>query len=135
MAGLKLRFLRFPSEAVVHGAGSVQRLQEQVIKTHQAGGKVYFLGLLDLPRDVWDSFLGSRCGVSYSDLDFYRRTRVLRWRNFRMGPTLLLHSGGSTCLSEFYCMRYCTTTLASAGLVVQPAATVCTATVSEVPAA
>jgi len=29
-------------------------------------------------------------------------------------------------------MRYCTTTLASAGLVVQPAAAVCTATVSEV---
>src|SRR5437879_2359848 len=30
-----------------------------------------------------------------------------------------------------YCMRYCTTTLASAGLVVQPAAAVCTNTCSE----
>ena len=34
-----------------------------------------------------------------------------------------------------HCMRYCTTTLASAGLVVQPAAAVCTAMVSEAPAA
>ena len=36
---------------------------------------------------------------------------------------------------ERYCMRYCTTTLASAGLVVQPLAAVCTATVSDAPAA
>jgi len=76
----------FPSEAVVHGAGSVQRLQEQVIKTHQAGGKVYFLGLLDLPRDVWDSFLGSRCGVSYSELDFYRAHASAPVAKFQDGP-------------------------------------------------
>ena len=36
---------------------------------------------------------------------------------------------------ECYCIRYCTTTLASAGLVVQPLAAVCTATVSDEPAA
>ena len=63
----------FPSEAVVHGAGAVQLLQEQVTRAHQAGGKVYFLGLLDSPREVWDSFLGARCGVPYSELDYYRR--------------------------------------------------------------
>jgi len=34
-----------------------------------------------------------------------------------------------------YCMRYCTTTLPSAGLVPQPAAAVCTATVRDAPAA
>lgn len=33
-----------------------------------------------------------------------------------------------------HCMRYWTVTLASAGLVVQPAAAVCTATVSDAPA-
>src|ERR1700686_2103515 len=66
------RVFAFPSEAVVHGAGAVQLLREKIIKTREAGGKIYFLSLLDVPQDVWDSFLGSRCGVPYSELDFYR---------------------------------------------------------------
>jgi hypothetical protein len=77
------RVFAFPSEAVVDGATSVQRLHEQVIKTHQAGGKVYFLDLLDMPQGVWDSFLGSRCGVPYSALDFYRAHASAPLANFQ----------------------------------------------------
>lgn len=80
------RVFAFPSEAVVHGAGAVQLLQEKVIKTRKAGGKIYFLSLLDIPRDVWDSFLGSRCGVPYSGLDFYRAHSSAPVATFQNGP-------------------------------------------------
>lgn len=76
----------FPSEAVVHGPDSVKLLQERVTKTHKAGGKIYFLALLDLPQTAWDSFLGSRCGVPYSEMDFYRAHSTVRVAKFRNGP-------------------------------------------------
>jgi len=76
----------FPTEAVVHGAGSVQLLNEKVTETHKAGGKIYFLALLDNPREFWDSYLGSRCGVPYSELDFYRAHSSVRVATFKNGP-------------------------------------------------
>ena len=76
----------FPTEAVVHGAGSVQLLDEKVTETHKAGGKIYFLALLDNPREFWDSYLGSRCGVPYSELDFYRTHSSARIATFQNGP-------------------------------------------------
>ena len=33
---------------------------------------MYFLGVIDVPKKDWDSFLGSRCGVPFSDMDFDR---------------------------------------------------------------
>jgi hypothetical protein len=80
------RVFAFPSEAVVHGAGAVQLLQERIMETRKAGGKIYFLSLLDIPRDVWDSFLGSRCGVPYSELDFYRAHSSAPVTTFQNGP-------------------------------------------------
>ncbi len=76
----------FPSEAVVHGAGTVRLLHQRVIETQKAGGKIYFLALLDDPQRVWDSFLGSRCGVPYSEMDFYRAHSTVRVATFQNGP-------------------------------------------------
>ena len=75
----------FPTEAVVHGPRAVQALHERVIETHKAGGKIYFLALLDVPPGVWDSFLGSRCGVPYSEMDFYRAHAAVRVATFQNG--------------------------------------------------
>lgn len=36
------------------------------------------LSLLDTPRPAWDAFLGTRCGVPYSELDFYREHSKVR---------------------------------------------------------
>ena len=72
------RFISFPTEAVLHGFDSVTELREAVRDTQRIGGRVYFLSLLDVPRASWDSFLGTRCGVPYSELDFYREHSKLR---------------------------------------------------------
>jgi hypothetical protein len=65
-------FLSFPSEAVFFGPDSVSRLRKAVEKTQASGGRIYFLGILDEPELVWESFLGLRCGVPYSALNTYR---------------------------------------------------------------
>jgi hypothetical protein len=65
-------FISFPTEAVVFGPDSVSRLRNAVEKTQVSGGRIYFLGILDVPEPVWESFLGLRCGVPYSALNSYR---------------------------------------------------------------
>ncbi|MGB2676660.1 MAG: hypothetical protein WAN12_06220 [Candidatus Acidiferrum sp.] len=62
----------FPGEAAVYGSAATSHLHNAIVKTQKVGGRVFFLGLLELPKDSWDSFLASRCGVPYSDLDLYR---------------------------------------------------------------
>lgn len=71
-------FISFPSEAVLNGAESVVHLREAVGETQRRGGRVYFLSLLDVPQNTWDSFLGSRCGVPYSELGSYRTHSRIR---------------------------------------------------------
>ncbi|HTQ62320.1 MAG TPA: hypothetical protein VMI32_18990 [Candidatus Solibacter sp.] len=66
------QFMSFPSEAVFNGIDSVAHLRDAVETTEKRGGRVYFLSILDEPRDAWDSFLGSRCGVPYAEFDSYR---------------------------------------------------------------
>jgi hypothetical protein len=68
----------FPSEAVFYGSAATAHLREAVIKAQNAGGRVFFLSILDTPKDSWDSFLASRCGVPYSDLDLYRAHSTTR---------------------------------------------------------
>jgi hypothetical protein len=65
-------FISFPTEAMVFGPDAVSRLRNAVEKTQVSGGRIYFLGILDVPEPVWESFLGSRCGVPYSALNIYR---------------------------------------------------------------
>lgn len=68
----------FPSEASEFGPTTTSHLRDAILKTQSSGGRVFFLSLLDLPRDSWDPFLASRCGVPYSDLDLYRARSVTR---------------------------------------------------------
>ena len=66
------QYMDFTSEAVSHGRDATTHLREAILKTLQNGGRVYFLGVVDLPKQDRDSYLGSRCGVPFSDMDFYR---------------------------------------------------------------
>jgi hypothetical protein len=72
------RFISFPTEAVLHGFDSVAQLREAIRRTQRIGGRVYFLSLLDMPRATWNSSLGARCGVPYSEMDFYREHSRVR---------------------------------------------------------
>src|SRR5580704_3204723 len=72
------QLISFPTEAVLHGYGSVARLRDAISEAERRGGRVYFLSILDVPRESWDSFLGSRCGVPYSVMDSYRAHSRIR---------------------------------------------------------
>ncbi|HEY2547707.1 MAG TPA: hypothetical protein VGI46_16670 [Candidatus Acidoferrum sp.] len=72
------QFVSFPTEAVLHGLDSVAQLRDAVEGAQRRGGRVYFLSILDVSRKTWDSFLGSRCGVPYSEMDSYRTHSELR---------------------------------------------------------
>jgi len=72
------QFVSFPTEAVLHGLDSVAELRETVEAAQKRGGRVYFLSILDVSRKTWDSFLGARCGVPYSEFDSYRAHSEIR---------------------------------------------------------
>jgi hypothetical protein len=55
-------------------------LNKRLDEVQGAGGKVFFLGILDLPESAWNSFLTDRCGVPYGTLDAYRKAAApLKW--------------------------------------------------------
>lgn len=66
------KFIDFSAESVSYGTDAVARLNEAVRQAKQNGRRVYFIGVVDVPVKAWDSFYGSRCGVPFSELDFYR---------------------------------------------------------------
>jgi hypothetical protein len=72
------RFISFPTEAVINGIGVISHLRDAISYTERNGGRVYFLAVLDLPKPNWDAFLGSRCGVPYSEMDLYRAHSSIR---------------------------------------------------------
>ena len=72
------QYFSFTSNAATVGSRVISDLRNAVLKTQKAGGRVFFLSVLDLPKDSWDSFLGSRCGVYYSELDVYRSHSIVR---------------------------------------------------------
>jgi hypothetical protein len=71
-------FFSFPTEAQRDGIVAASHLRDLVSETSHKGGQIYFLGILDVPKTTWDSFLGSRCGVPYSALDVYRDHSSIR---------------------------------------------------------
>lgn len=83
-------FFPFMDMAVAYGDDTVKRMDDAIRSTQAAGGKVFFLGLIDLPKAVWDPFLAARCGIPYQVLDRYRAavhpTAQFKSRN---GPTYL----------------------------------------------
>jgi hypothetical protein len=62
----------FPTEAVQRGAAAREALDQAVDAARARGGRVYFLGILDMPRSQWDVFLGDRAGLPYDSLAPYR---------------------------------------------------------------
>jgi hypothetical protein len=84
------RFISFPTEAVTQGMGVMTHLREAISRAQKNGAKVYFLAVLDLPKSNWDAFLGSRCGVPYAEMDFYRaHSRILAKFSTREGEISL----------------------------------------------
>ncbi len=61
-------FLSFPSEAAMHGEAAVDILRAAIVSTRQRHGRVYFIGLLDLPRSDWEALLGRSFGVPYGSV-------------------------------------------------------------------
>lgn len=62
----------FPTTAVERGPGAREALDRAVLEAWQRGGRVWFIGVLDQPRDQWDVFLGNTVGVPYETLAPYR---------------------------------------------------------------
>ncbi|MGH9740763.1 MAG: hypothetical protein ACRD51_00255 [Candidatus Acidiferrum sp.] len=72
------QFMSFPSEAVLNGSDSVAHLHAAIEAAQKRGGRVYFLAILGDSKKTWNSFLGSRCGVPYSEFDSYREHSRIR---------------------------------------------------------
>jgi hypothetical protein len=83
-------YMDFTAESVSYGKDVTTRLNEAVLKTKERGGRVYFLGVVDLPKNAWDSYLGIRCGVPFSELDLYRAnsSAVAKFHNGSIDVTL-----------------------------------------------
>jgi hypothetical protein len=62
-----------PTQALQGAPLSISRLQDAVENTGRAGGKIFFLGVLDVPENEWKPFLGDRLKLPYSALAQYRR--------------------------------------------------------------
>jgi hypothetical protein len=61
-----------PTRTIHVGARTISELRQAVIRTEQRGGKVFFLGLLDIPASQWRlTFEGP--ALPYSEFDEYRR--------------------------------------------------------------
>jgi hypothetical protein len=71
-------FVPFMDVACVGGNRGPQIVDDAIRRTRAADGKVFFLGLLDLPKPTWDVFLGAHCGVPYERFDRYRSDAHLR---------------------------------------------------------
>ena len=76
--------------ATTDGIRILGEIEESIQKTRAAGGKVYFVGVLDVPKPTWEAFLGRRCGVPYETFEPYRNAaRVKATFTSRTGPTPL----------------------------------------------
>lgn len=73
-------FLSFPSEAIVERERALDQLRETIKDTNAKSGKVYFFGILDIPKKDWDPFFAQGCGIPYSALDDYRVHAKVRAR-------------------------------------------------------
>jgi len=84
------QFISFPTEAIAAREQVVDRLRAEAKETARKSGKIYFFGILDVPKAEWDSFFGERCGIPYSDLEEYRAHAKVRARYWdKHGESLL----------------------------------------------
>ena len=66
------RYLDLFMEAGSYGPGAMTHLRAAALQTKENGGRFYFIGVVDVSRNTWDSYLGSRCGLAFNDFDLYR---------------------------------------------------------------
>jgi hypothetical protein len=66
-----------PTEAQRSGLTTMSQLGGAVARTREAGGEVFFLGILDLSDREWKMLLGERRGLPYNQFDGYRRCAVI----------------------------------------------------------
>jgi hypothetical protein len=84
------QFFPYVDQAVIAGKTMLQELDDRIRSTRAAGGKVYFLGVLDIPKPTWDAFMERRCGVPYESFDRYRSSvRLITQFKSRTGLTPL----------------------------------------------
>jgi hypothetical protein len=80
----------FPTQAVAHGPAVTEHLRQEVERAWRRGGRVYFVGVLDQPPEVWRVFLGGRAGVPHSALAPYRaQARRVASYAYRRGTVVL----------------------------------------------
>lgn len=80
----------FPARMCVQRGAVESLLNEMQTSTQERHGRVFFLGVLDMPKSTWEPFLGNRCGVAYSALDKYRqRAEVVEKFRSGSGETIL----------------------------------------------
>jgi hypothetical protein len=60
-----------------NGPGTLTRLTDEVSRFEQAGGSVFFLGLLDLSEREWKTLIGARGGPPFDEFQAYRRCAVI----------------------------------------------------------
>jgi len=88
------RLFPIMDRATVDGSKILDEIDVEIRKTRAAGGKVYFLGVVDLPKETWDAFLGQRCGVPYETFDRFRSAVHLKAQfRSRTGPASLWELG------------------------------------------
>ena len=66
------QYMDFFMEAGSYGRGATSHVGEAALRARKEGGHFYFIGVVDVSKDTWDSYLGSRCGIPFSDFDSYR---------------------------------------------------------------
>jgi hypothetical protein len=94
------QFFSFTSNAASFGTKATSNLRDEIFKAQLKGGRVFFLSILDVPRESWESFLGSRCGVPFSELDDYRQHSVVhaefhtRFRDVPLRELIARQGGG-----------------------------------------
>jgi hypothetical protein len=64
--------LCLPQAAYDRGAAVIDDIREMIRQAEARGGRVYFLGVMDLPEVTWNQFLGTRLHVPYHALDEFR---------------------------------------------------------------
>jgi hypothetical protein len=68
-----------PTQALPGASSAAAHLQDAIQNTRKTGGRIFFLGLLDLSESEWKPFLGDQLKLPYSAVAEYRRcSQVIR---------------------------------------------------------
>jgi hypothetical protein len=61
-----------PATATDNGPRTISLLDDDLARVRYSGGRVFFLGVLDMREAVWRPYLGNRCHLPYDALDGIR---------------------------------------------------------------